>query len=572
MNMLHKSRASLALVLTLVFLLCGCGAAPAAVESTAAPAAVEAAPVSVKPVLSEDGAYHVSTVDEFLSAIAPDAVIFFEPGVYDLKSASDYGKPDTGSEYYSWQECYDGFELRISGVDDLTLRADDAEGVTIAAMPRYANVLLIEKCSGITISDLTLGHTEEPGSCAGGVLRLTSCDNTLIEDCRLYGCGILGVNAYRCETLHVIDSDIYDCSVGAGYLESCRDVLFDDCDVYNCDSYTGIFDFVSCDECAVINSDVHDNTGSLLSASYTRGLYLGALDVHGNTFASGVLSSSAYPVTVEGCATSDNTYTDWYGLSCYGNEPSVLCVAPDGTELTAEALAAMTLGDDVAWTAKEKEPAPVVAVPEVDKDGAIHVTTVDELLAAIAPDTMIYLEPGLYDLSTASDYGVTGGEYYSWVQDFDGPELMISGVKNLTITAESPKSVTIAAMPRYADVLNFTDCDTIALAGLTVGHTEEPGSCSGGVLYFDNTDNVSVVDCALYGCGIMGVYGYSCERMHITTTEIYDCSQGGVSFYDCSGVAMTGCDLHDNGGPDYGHNNCTDMTVDGKPMTGGSSY
>ena len=35
----------------------------------------------------------------------------------------------------------------------------------------------------------------------------------------------------------------------------------------------------------------------------------------------------------------------------------------------------------------------------------VKVSTVDELLAALAPDTVIELEAGTYDLTTASDYG-----------------------------------------------------------------------------------------------------------------------------------------------------------------------
>ena len=50
----------------------------------------------------------------------------------------------------------------------------------------------------------------------------------------------------------------------------------------------------------------------------------------------------------------------------------------------------------------KSEPATVATI----SPGPVSVTvsTVDELLAAIASDTEIILEPGYYDLSTASDY------------------------------------------------------------------------------------------------------------------------------------------------------------------------
>ena len=91
MNYKRSGARMLAAVLTLALLL-GCG-----VIVGAAPAAAE-------------NETRVTTVDEFLDAIAPGAVIELTPGVFDLSTAANYGK-DTHSPYYSWNEVYDGFEL-----------------------------------------------------------------------------------------------------------------------------------------------------------------------------------------------------------------------------------------------------------------------------------------------------------------------------------------------------------------------------------------------------------------------------------------------------------------------------
>ena len=50
----------------------------------------------------------------------------------------------------------------------------------------------------------------------------------------------------------------------------------------------------------------------------------------------------------------------------------------------------------------------------VDMTNTVFVSTVDELLAAIAPDTKIILADGTYNLTEASDYGTEGKEYYVW--------------------------------------------------------------------------------------------------------------------------------------------------------------
>ena len=67
---------------------------------------------------------------------------------------------------------------------------------------------------------------------------------------------------------------------------------------------------------------------------------------------------------------------------------------------------------------------------------AVSVHNVDELLAAIAPDTVIQLEPGTYNLSGAKGYGLPSeSPYYAWTEKYDGFELMLQNVKNLTIRA-----------------------------------------------------------------------------------------------------------------------------------------
>ena len=74
-----------------------------------------------------------------------------------------------------------------------------------------------------------------------------------------------------------------------------------------------------------------------------------------------------------------------------------------------------------AAAAESAEPA---TVPETEAPAAptsgqkdVHVSTVDELLAAIAPNTTIWLAKGDYDLTAAENYGRTpDGVSYTWEQ------------------------------------------------------------------------------------------------------------------------------------------------------------
>ena len=139
----------------------------------------------------------------------------------------------------------------------------------------------------------------------------------------------------------------------------------------------------------------------------------------------------------------------------------------------------------------------------------VHVSTADEFLAALAPDTEIIVDADLIDFSAASNYGKSGGDYYRWDEPFDGPELVIQNLSNLTVrgSGENATDKVLSCVPRYADVLTFENCSNIYVTHITLGHTQEPGSCMGGVLHFQNCQNVLAEDCDLYGCGTMGING-----------------------------------------------------------------
>ena len=179
----------------------------------------------------------------------------------------------------------------------------------------------------------------------------------------------------------------------------------------------------------------------------------------------------------------------------------------------------------------------------------VHVSTVDELLAAIAPDTEIILDAEFYDLSTATGYGKTGSTYYRWEEVFDGVQLTIQDVNNLTIRAEGDdiKAHTVSARPRYAHVLNFDNCSAITVEGFTAGHTFEPGSCAGGVLGFQGSQDILIRNCGLYGCGVVGVWAEMSKNIQVAACDIYECSWGGVYMVSCKDVTFSGNTIRDLG-------------------------
>jgi len=551
-----KKLISLMIAAIMLLSLAACGEAP---DSSAA----ETEPPETSAPKTEDGrpVTEVTTVDELLAAIAPDTVIELTGQRYMLTEASDYGT-GSGSGYYRW-DTGDGAELVIENVTGLTIRTANRD-TCIVTEPRWVNVLHFIGCEDITLEGFTAGHTDG-AYCSGGVLCFENTKGVTVDGCSLYGCGTEGVTTYSCEDVAVTGSEIWNCSQGAAFIYDSKNVSFDNCDFHGITAEFGMFRTIDSDKFALLNSTIRDSSGDVFfNSSRSSGVYIGGCEVSGNKFRD-MFASELIPVTVEGCALGDNDIIDWYADmeklgSLYENSKAV---DHERNVYSYSELQNMQKTENAVWNAY----VPEVSTPEVavSEDGKVHVTTVDEFLAAIAPDTTIYLEAGTYDLSTAEGCGVTETDRYRWDLRFDGPSLVITGVDGLTIEGAGAESVTIAAVPRYADVLGFERCAGLTLRGFTAGHTEEKGYCTGGVLYFDLCDDAVIDGCALFGCGIMGITASNCDDMNVSNTEIYDCEYGAVTLNDSNAV-FDNCDIHDNGGPDFQLYGSTAI-VDGKEQT-----
>jgi hypothetical protein len=152
----------------------------------------------------------------------------------------------------------------------------------------------------------------------------------------------------------------------------------------------------------------------------------------------------------------------------------------------------------------------------------VRVATARELVEAIANRTVL-LAPGQYLLSEVAQ---TANPAVSWQKTFDGPELVITGVNNLTLRA--PQGATLLASPRYAFTLAFSDCHDLILEGLTIGHTEA-GFCAGGVIWLDACTGVRVERCELFGSGTVGIGAIDSSGITVQDSTIRDCTDGALS-------------------------------------------
>lgn len=472
-------------------------------------------PVTEEGSATEDEAIHVSTVGEFLEAIAPGVVIELAPGTYNL---TEYLREasDTVSDYVT-RSFTDGWQAEIREVDGLTILGAKDGKVEVVAEPRYSDVLYFKNCSDIAIENITFGHTIEPGNCEGAVLAFDYCQKISLKGLDLYGCGTYGVTADHTVGIALKDCIIRECSYGIVDLYLCSDAVFEGCTFRD----NGGFDmlclggsFARFEDCSFTGNEGSD----FLPAYYYRGSESGA--------------------RFDGC-----TFGRWESQRL--NE-----------ELKGRGN--FVIGKDCRFE--------VVAGKRV-----VHVSNMEQLIENIAPDTQILIAPGRYNLSDAlNELYAREGERFNESRDFvrinetyDGPELVVTGVSGLSIVSESGTAADteIVTDPRYANVLRFEKCSDIGMMDLTMGHSDT-GDCVGDVLYFDQCNDIVLSGMDLYGCGVYGIGTIDCTFLSCFDSTIRDCENGALDLFLAKNRQMfINCVMT---GSDSGGYFCADDRSDGE--------
>ncbi len=188
----------------------------------------------------------------------------------------------------------------------------------------------------------------------------------------------------------------------------------------------------------------------------------------------------------------------------------------------------------------------------------ITVSNASELISSLGSNRKIVVLPGTYNLTAEmnnlrDDDALPYLEDYWMIEDdrkdesvtlcreYDGLELLLENISNLTITAYDKSDMPLIIIePRYAFVMRFRGGSNIRLDGLTMGHTEG-GYCEGGVVGFDRTDYVSVSGCDLYGCGMEGINAIDVNGLSVDNTTIRDCSYQIMTLQNSKEVLFNNC-------------------------------
>lgn len=161
----------------------------------------------------------------------------------------------------------------------------------------------------------------------------------------------------------------------------------------------------------------------------------------------------------------------------------------------------------------------------------------------LTPTIEAMIESEQLKLFDRSSHAKQDGVMYE--METDGPQLIISGLKNLSIRTNYDERLSLEITPRYANVLTFIGCENIKLTNLQLGHTEE-GYCTNGVLGFDNCRNITIDNCGLFGCGTEGVELRHSENFTMTGSEIFHCSYHIMHIWDSKNVKFLNCAFYNN--------------------------
>ncbi|MFK7789343.1 MAG: right-handed parallel beta-helix repeat-containing protein [Phycisphaeraceae bacterium] len=187
---------------------------------------------SAEPISHDDDRpiYSPKTVDAFVDAIGPNRIIELEP---EMTYRLDQARRGVSDHYYWVNPLRDEHELIIRDCPGLTIRSAGPKRAHLVTRFAYAHVLGFERCDGLILHRLKLGHAPDPGYCRGGVVHIKQSKNITIQHSQLYGCGTEGLALDHVHGLRFDQSIIEDCTYGILSANESRDLLFADATFQN---------------------------------------------------------------------------------------------------------------------------------------------------------------------------------------------------------------------------------------------------------------------------------------------------------------------------------------------------
>lgn len=194
-----------------------------------------------------------ATAEELLYSIGSNKRIILTADYYNLSEVSEVNSESVKKQNGWGDKFLDAYIVK--NVVNMTIEGS----AEIVVDDKDADVIKFENCGKITLSGLTIGHTTsyEQYMCEGAVLRFENCDNIMINNCSLYGCGAFGIFAENVSALNVCETKIYDCTYTGIWLTNGSKATVDKTEFFDSSFASG---FIRVDSSSIncTNCSVHD--------------------------------------------------------------------------------------------------------------------------------------------------------------------------------------------------------------------------------------------------------------------------------------------------------------------------
>lgn len=185
---------------------------------------------------------------------------------------------------------------------------------------------------------------------------------------------------------------------------------------------------------------------------------------------------------------------------------------------------------------------------EAVQDPRHMVSTAAELISSITPDAHIILKSGTYNFSALTREEIDACGAYVDKDCLIQGEFSVYNAPGLILEAEERGTVRLVTENGYTEVVTLSYCDRAQLKGMILGHEIEKGECDADVLKLATSQNVTIEDCGLFGCGSYGIQAENSSGLSVTGTEIYECTNGILFMNDTEDAVFERCRFYDNAG------------------------
>jgi len=250
----------------------------------------------------------IDNASDFVDAIGSNRTIQLRGAAINLSSVSN-GKHGIN---FRFDEEFDGYELVITGVDNLKIVGLGNEHVPIITKPQYGDVISFENCNNITIENVNAGHGPEKGYCTGGVFHFSNSKNITINNTIMYGSGINGIDADTVTGLQCNNSVIRGCTYGIMVLDKCKNIEFNNCEF----SENEVYYFIAIYDCTSIQFHSCIIRNNIFKSRFNNDSYLFEIESSNSVILkNSKIQNNSIPFFYNDMNTLDVCNTEFYGNS-----------------------------------------------------------------------------------------------------------------------------------------------------------------------------------------------------------------------------------------------------------------